>query len=208
MEQVTLWASSTKARAPQLSWPAPICYNLDYQLMWGGNEVAAGGEILISSFIKQIWPDKLSAGLNCSVIDRVMLFSSSIVFRASFCFLIDCFNVQITFYCIAMGNYKLIFISHGDESRILKIPKPCIIVSAWFNFTIECSHAVYKTPTMILVLLWSFHDITTKKTFPFLHPKHPKGKVFLYVGDCLHTTNSPSPLLSNSWKQIKFSISS
>ena len=136
MEQVTLWASITKARALQLSWSAPICYNLDYQLMWGGNEVAAGGEILISSFIKQIWPDKLSAVLNCSVIDRVMLFSSSIVFRPSFCFLIDCFNVQITFYCITMGNSKLNFISHGDESRIVKIPKPGIIVSAWYNSTI------------------------------------------------------------------------
>ena len=111
MEQVTLWASTTKARALQLSWSAPICYNLDYQLMWGGNEVAAGGEILISSFIKQIWPDKLSDVVNCSVIDRVMLFSSSIVFRPSFCFLIDCFNVQITFYCITMGNYRHNFIS-------------------------------------------------------------------------------------------------
>ena len=134
MEQVTLWASSTKARAPQLSWPAPICYNLDYQLMWGGNEVAAGGEILISSFIKQIWPDKLSAVLNCSVIDRVMLFSSSIVFGPFFCFLIDCFNVQITFYCITLGNYQLNFISHADESRILRIPVTCIvyyIIFAW-----------------------------------------------------------------------------
>ena len=92
--------------------------------MWGGNEVL--GEILISSFIKQIWPDKLSVVMNSAVIDRVMLSSCSIVFKQTFCFSIDCFDVDITSYCITLGNSQTHFIS-WEQNKISFYPQIIIL---------------------------------------------------------------------------------